>query len=61
MGNLAFGSVDALVLGDLFKIFNRLVHKVADVVDFSQDLRVCVPLDKLLQLAVDHADAFDVS
>ena len=61
LGNLTLSSVDALVLGNLLEVFDGLVHEVADVVDFSEDFGVGVPLHELLQFAVNHANAFNVA
>ena len=61
MGNLTLGPVNTLILGNLLEVFNGLVHEVADIVDFSENLSVCVAFDELLQLAVNHTDAFYVT
>lgn len=61
LGNLTLGPVNTLVLGNLLEVFNRLVHKVADIVDFSENLSVCVAFNELLQLAVNHANAFNIT
>ena len=40
---------------------NRFVHEITDIVDLSKNFRVGIPLDKLLQLAIDYPNTLNVA
>ena len=61
MGNLALSPVDTLVLGDHLEVFYRFVHEITDIIDLSKNFCVGIPLDKLLQLAIDYSNTLNVA